>query len=139
MPRRPRSVTWLALAVLLLSAVNLLRAVRVFLGAEYLAQLNLSVSPAYLGASGLVWGTALGAAAIGLWGLRSWGRWLALGGVGLYHLQAWINRLAFDTSTYARQGWPWEAVASVLGVGLTWGVLWWPGVRAAFEQNRSKG
>ena len=139
MPRRPRSVTWLALAVLLLSAANFLRAARVFLGSEYLARLALSVSPAYLGASGLVWGAALGTAAIGLWGLRPWGRWLALGGVSLCHLQTWINRLAFDTSTYARQGWPWEVAMSVLGVGLTWGVLWWPGVGARFKQNRSKG
>ena len=43
---RPRVVTWLALAVFLLSADNLLRAARVFLRSDYLAQLNLSVSPA---------------------------------------------------------------------------------------------
>jgi hypothetical protein len=130
---RPRSVTWLALAVLLLSAVNLLRAVRVVLGLQFLAQLNLSVSPAYLGWSGLMWGAALGAAAAGLWWLRPWGRWLALGAVSLYYLHAWINRLLFDTSIYARQVWPWEALVSLLAVGLTWGILWRPGVRRAFR------
>ena len=135
---RPRSVTWLALAVLLFSAVNLLRAVRVFLGLEMLAQLNLSVSPAYLGVSGLVWGAALGATAAGLWRLRPWGRWLALGAVSLYHLYAWVNRLMFDTSIYARQVWPWEALVSVLAVGLTWGILWRPGVRRVFRGGESE-
>ncbi len=133
---RPRSVTWLALAVLLLSAVNLLRAVRVFLGLDFLAQLNLSVSPAYLGVTGLAWGAALGVAAAGLWRLRPWGRWLALASVSLYHLLAWVNRLVFDSSIYARQVWPWEAFVSVLALGLTWGILWRPGVRQAFRNDR---
>lgn len=137
--RRPATVTWLALAVLILSAVCLLRAARVFLDSAYLAQLSLSVSPVYLGVSGLGCGAALGAAAIGLWRLRPWGRWLALGGVSLYHLLAWINRVVFDASTYSRQVWPWAAAATVLGVGLTWGVLFWPGIRAVFEAKRSKG
>jgi len=133
---RPRGVTWLALAVLLLSAVNLLRAIRVFSGPDHLAQLNLSVSPAYLGVSGLAWAAVLGAAASGLWRLQPWGRWLALGAVSLFHLNAWLNRLAFEVSTYARQVWPWEALVSVLAVGLTWAVLWRPSVRDAFQRGR---
>jgi hypothetical protein len=139
MPGRARSVTTLALAVLLLAAVNCVRAARVFLGSAFLAQLKLSASPLYLGASGLAWGLLFGAAAAGLWYLRPWGRWLALAGIVLYQAQAWFNRLLFDSSTYARLVWPWQGAISVLSVALTWGILWWPAIRAAFERDRSRG
>jgi uncharacterized membrane protein (DUF2068 family) len=127
----------LALAVLMFAAANFVRAARAGLGSAYLAQLELPVSPAYLGASGLVWGAVFSAAAFGLWRLRPWGRWLALAGICLYHLPAWAVRLMFDTSTYARQLWPWEAVVTVCSVALTWGILWRPRARAAFQPDRS--
>lgn len=133
---RPVAVTWLALAVLILSAANLLRAAQVWLRLAYLAELDLSVAPFYLGASGLVWGILLGAAGFGLWRTRPWGRRLALATVCLLHLHAWINRLIFETSDYARQVWPWEAAASAIGVALTWGILGWPSVRTAFKPRR---
>ncbi|MBI3763187.1 MAG: hypothetical protein HY260_15175 [Chloroflexi bacterium] len=136
---RPRTVTWLALAVFLLSASNLLRAAHVFLNEAYLAQLRLSVSPTYLGLSGLIWAIVLGAASAGLWRMRRWARWLTLGAVSLYHLQAWLTRILFEVSADARQVWPWQAAVSLLRVGMTWGILWWPGIRSAFDRETGDG
>jgi hypothetical protein len=129
---RPVLVTWLALAVLLLSAANLVSAAQVWLRTTYLAGLKLAVPPTYLGLSGFVWGIVLAAATVGLLRLRPWGRWLTLGAVSLVHLQAWIDRLVFDRSAFARQVWPWEAAVSLVSLVLTWGILWRPRIRKAF-------
>lgn len=134
---RPRTVTWLALAVFLLSASNLLHAAQVFLNEAYLRQLRLSVPPMYLGVSSLTWAITFGAASVGLWRMRPWGRWLTLGAVSLYHLHAWLVRILFDASAYARQVWPWQAIISVVTLVVMWGILWWPGVRSAFGKRRS--
>jgi len=94
-PRRPFSVTLVALLVLIITSLNLLRFASSLLQRQFLGSLP-GVSPLYLALTGLVW------ASIGLalfWGLWRRKRW-APSGVGwgalLYAVYDWLDRIFFS-------------------------------------------
>jgi len=89
----------------------------------------------YLAACGLVWGLVFTVAAFGIWRLWSWARRLVLGAVIVYQLHIWLNHFVFDISDYARQVWPFQAGVSVMWVILTWGFMFWPGVRQLYSSG----
>lgn len=131
--RARSAVTLLTLAVFLLSAANLYRAVRAFQQVAFLQGLGLSVPPYYLIGASLGWGLVFMATGAGLWRRARWGRRMALVSACLYTLHTWINHLTFDASDYARLTWPFQALASALGLACVWGILMWPAARREFH------
>ena len=91
--RRPTSVTLLAVMVLTFAAFCMARFYNALARWDYLVEL-LPFSPAYLAATGLVWGVAGLAAAWGLWFGRSWARrlfWIVFLSYAVYFaLDRWL-------------------------------------------------
>jgi len=131
--KRPRSVTFLALAVLYLGIVNLARAWLALNGSSFERALPLTMPLPYLGFGGLLWGLAFVVAAFGLWRVWPWARKVLLGAILAYQLHIWINHFVFDTSLYARQVWPFQAGLSVIWIVIVWGFLFLPGVKRLYE------
>jgi hypothetical protein len=104
---RPRSVTLLALWVLVLAAYNLLGAVASAQRYTVLNTLPLSLPPAYLIAAGVVWAVVFGVLAVGLWRLRAWARWGTLAAATLYVALGAVERLVFARADYARESAPY--------------------------------
>lgn len=104
---RPRSVTLLALWVLILAAYNLLGAVASTQRYTVLSALPLSLPPAYLIAAGAGWSVVFGALAVGLWRLRAWARWGTLVAAALYVGLGVVERLVFARADYARESAPY--------------------------------
>jgi hypothetical protein len=88
--------------VLYLGAVNLARARLALDGESFVATLPLAMPPAYLAASGLVWGIAFIVAALGVWRLWSWARKLVLSAIrvgGILVPERTKSPLPFKVST----------------------------------------
>lgn len=131
--KRPRSVTFFALAVLYLSVVNLARAGVALNGALFARTLPLSLSLDYVVVNGLVWGIVFGMGAWGVWRLATWARRLLLIAIVVYQIHVWVNHWLFDTSTYARQVWPFHAGISLTWMAVVWLFLFLPGIRRLYR------
>lgn len=128
--RRPRSVTALALAALVVSALGFSRMALAF----GLAELPLAVSPAYLAVAGGAWGAIGLAVGLGLlFGIRrapAFTRAATLTMVGWY----WADRLLLGRSDYLQRSWPAAAALSaLLTVAAMW-ILRRPTARAYFGE-----
>jgi hypothetical protein len=134
-PRRKRlkSVTFLALAVLYLGAMNLARAWLALESQPFTRTLPLAIPLPYLAASALIWGLVFVVAAFGVWRLWPWARALLLGAIVLYQLHIWANHWIFDTSSYSRQVWPFHAGISVAWVVIIWGFSFLPSIRRLYQ------
>ena len=130
--KRPRSVTFFALAVLYLGIVNLARAWLALNGSSFERALPLKMPLIYLGIGGLLWGCVFVVAAFGVWRLRAWARRGMLGAIIAYQLHIWANHFIFDTSLYARQVWPFEAGLSMIWIAVAWGFLFLPGIKRLY-------
>ena len=131
--RRSATVTFLSVGVVIVAALNLVRAIWLWLRMPLLTTLPLT-APLWLLivasiAAALVWGVA----GIGLWRLASWSRWLALAFVVLYHAYNWIIRWQYEVSEYARLTRPWNMLITIVSITLTWIILWRPNVRHQFD------
>lgn len=134
--RRPFVVTVLAVAVLLLSAANLIVLAQALEQADFMRSLGLEGPLAAHVISGAVWTIGFGAAAVGLARLKRWAwRW-ALAAIVLYQADVWLMRLAFEKSATGAQSRPADAALSILSILLVWAILLWPRVRRAFEIKR---
>lgn len=136
--RGHKGVILLGLLFLALGAANLGRAAMALRYAAPLADLPMTVSWGYLAARGGFWGVALSACALGLLRFRPWARWGALAAATLYEAHAWLDHLLFDASDYAARTRLLDLLATVLLLGLVWGVLSRPAVRRCFG-DKEKG
>ncbi|MBN1889059.1 MAG: hypothetical protein JW850_13780 [Thermoflexales bacterium] len=130
-----KSTTYLALAVLYTSIVNLVFGVQAIAQWPYLSSLPVRMPLAWLIAGKLAWGVVFGVIAWGVWRLAAWGRKAVLAGVVLYQLHIWVNHILFDTSDYARQVWPFAAGMSLVTIGLVWGFMFLPAVHRLYEHR----
>jgi hypothetical protein len=130
--KRPRSVTFFALAVLYLGIVNLARAWLALNGTPFERTLPLTMPLQYLGIGGLAWGGVFVVTAIGVWRLWPWARKATLGAIMVYQLHIWINHFVFDTSDYSRQVWPFAAGISLMWTLVAWGFMNLPGIRRLY-------
>ena len=130
--KRPRSVTFFALAVLYLGVVNLARAWLALNGSSFERALPLRMPLPYLGLGGLFWGVVFVVAAFGIWRVWPWARQVSLGAIVVYQLHIWINHWVFDTSVYSRQVWPFEAGMSLMWTLVVWGFMNLPGIRRLY-------
>ncbi len=130
---RPRSVTFLALAVLLLGAFRLIGAVSALRAYDLLGQLPSSLPPAVLLVGNAVWAVVFIALGLGLWRLKMWARRGLLAAATLYLAQHWLERLLFARSDYARATIPFDLVLDGLSLALVWGALLRRRVRQCFS------
>ena len=128
-PMRARSILG---PVLGLATGNVVRTFAALAGRASMPDLPLSVSWTYLATSAALWSVVFLVCAASLAWLRRWGRVLTLASVTLYEAHVWVDHLLFDRSDYALQTRPWGLVFTLLLLGLTWGALNWPSVRALF-------
>lgn len=133
------AVTCTALPVLLFSAYNLSRGVRLYAAGDLMARFSTSVVFPYMTILAILWGSVWLVAAAGLWRQYSWARKLSLAGILIYEAHNWIFRWMFDVSDYARQGWPMAAVISFVSILVIWTILCWPGVPQQFATNSLRG
>jgi hypothetical protein len=130
--KRPRSVTFFALAVLYLGVVNLARAWLALNGSSFERALALRMPLPYLSLGGLFWGIVFVVAAFGIWRMWPWARKALLGAIVVYQLHIWVNHFVFDTSVYSRQVWSFEAGISLMWTLIVWGFLNLPGIRRLY-------
>ncbi len=134
-PKRPFSVT--ALAVLVLS-LAVLHAFGVWEAVRYwsvLQTLPLAVSPVYLLSRNLLWfaiGVGIG---VGLWrgSLWAWGN--AQIAAGVYAAWYWLDRVFLAPAAMLKLRWPSLVVLTVLGLLLIFITLRRPGGRAYFYRD----
>ncbi len=134
--RRPRSVTFFALAVLYLGMLNVARAWLALNGASFERTLALAMPLPYFGLSGLFWGVAFIVIAFGIWRVGLWARKALLGAIILYQLHIWINHFIFDSSVYSRQVWPFQAGISLVWIIVVWSFLFLPGIKRLYSKTR---
>lgn len=130
-----KSTTWFALAVLYLSAVNLVFGAQALASGPPWSAWPARAPLAWLIAGKLAWGVVFGVTAWGVWRLRPWGRKLLLGAITLYQAHIWLNHILFDASDYARQVWPFAAGVSVVTLGVAWGFMFWPKIRRRYTKQ----
>ena len=134
--KRPRSVTFFALAVLYLGIVNLARAWLALDGSSFERTLSLAMPLPYLGIGGLAWGIVFVVVSFGIWRVRPWARKALVAAITIYQLHIWINHFLFDSSVYSRQVWPFEAGISLVWVIVVWGFLFLPGIKRLYSKTR---
>jgi hypothetical protein len=123
--------------VLYLGVVNLARATLALSGSTFEKTLPLTMSLPYLAAGGIVWGSVFVAAAFGIWKLWARARRLLLIAIVVYQAHIWINHWFFDTSSYSRQVWPFQAGISVITTVVVGGFLFLPGIRGKFAKRET--
>jgi hypothetical protein len=92
LPNRPASVTYLAIAVLMIAGFNLLRFWNAFGDYEFLSSL-LPFSPLYLVLGGLFWGLTGLVLFYGLWLGKRWAPIITLIAAFGYTLYYWLDRI----------------------------------------------
>jgi hypothetical protein len=94
--RRPRRVTLLALAALLLSAWNGLRLGEAIVFWKTLREYGAQPGPVFLSVSGGVWLLAGLMIVFGLWRGKAWGWYAAAGAAAGYPVGVWFERLVLQ-------------------------------------------
>ena len=131
---RPRSVTLLALLLLLIGAFNVLGLASGVRRYTVLTSLPMSLPPAVPIASAAFWAVVFSLLAVGLWRMKRWARRGALAAVTLYLAQAWIEQLVFGQSDYLRTTtWFYAGLDAALLL-FVWGSLLRPGIRQTFSE-----
>ena len=126
--RRPVSVTFMALLVLMIAGLNLTRFVVALQQLDLLTKL-LPISPYYIVLSGLVWGISALWLGLGLWGGRFIAYRLGRAAIVLYLVYFWLDRLLLRPSTNRGTNLPF--LAGITLITLIW-VFW------TFSQRRVK-
>jgi hypothetical protein len=131
---RPFFVTLLVVEVLILSALNGFRSLEAFRYWQFLSSLSMSISPAYLAISGLLWvliGIAL-----------SWILWRGQPGAPhvlrvfavVYVLYYWIDRWLLTVSILSAR-WPFALLMTIFGLVLPFVMGTRPKVSAFFAHR----
>jgi hypothetical protein len=132
---RPRKwIIGLSTVVLVVGLANLARGALAVGYAIRLPELPMTVSWAYLSATGVVWGLVLAALAVCLAAFYRWARMATLAAVTMHQAHVWINHLLFDANDYARGAWPRDLVVTALFLAVVWGMLSLPIIRREFER-----
>lgn len=131
--KHPAAVTWLALAVFVLAAVNLIGVYGGLMQQPMLRGLDLSLPPEAIIVARGIWGMAWLALGWGLWRLCPLARRAVIAAFPLYEL-TWIGQQAlFAQGAYERGRLPFAIGVAVLATGTAMLILTHPHVRRAFE------
>jgi hypothetical protein len=118
----------------MISGINLLRFVQAIRQWDFLSEL-LSISPFYLAATGLFWGSLWLAAAWGLWRGRRWAPSLTILAAVTYTLYYWLDRLLLSGDSPGIN-WPFAAAINAALLFLTVRILTRSRVKAFFQEKR---
>lgn len=129
--RRPSSVTWLAVGVLILSAIYFTRLIL----ALNLPSLPLLVPSWYLPLTGAVWGIATLLAGIGLLAGQTWAPTLSRWGSLVFVAWTVIDRLALARSDYASSTRALSIGAALVGAALIWWIVNRPQAKTYFGED----
>lgn len=110
----------LTLPVPLIGIANLVKMMGALRYSILLPDLPMTVSWAYLAATGGFWGAVFAICTFGLVRFRPWGRRATLAAVTLYEAYVWLNRLLFAASDYARLTVPRDLVLTLLLLLIIW-------------------
>ncbi len=133
-PKRPFTVTLLAMAVLSVSVLawfGLFAALRHW---EFLRSLEMSVPVWYLAGRGAVWGCISVPLAWGLWAGQPWARRSTQIVALIYALHFWVEHLLLAYPMNWLGHWPFSLGITIFGLCYTLFVLQQPGSRAFFGQ-----
>ncbi len=131
-PKRPFSVTALAVLVLsfaVLHAFGVWEAVRYW---GFLQELPLAVPPGYLLGRNLLWFVIGTIISIGLWRGSPWAWGDAQIAAGVYAAWYWLDRVFLAPAAMLKLRWPSLVALTILGLLLTFIALRRPGGRAYF-------
>ena len=134
--KRPESVTLFALAVLLLAAYNVWRAILAVQRYSVMQSQGAGSVAIVLTVIGINWAIGFAIAALGLWRLRPWGRHWMLIAIATYQVNLWLERLTLERTAYETLTRPADAIVSILIVLGVWGFLFLPGIRRAFSAEQ---
>lgn len=130
---RRRLLLLLNLPVPLIGIANLVKMVVALRYSVLLPDLPMTVSWAYLAATGGFWGVVFAVCTLGLVRFRPWGRRATLAVVTLYEVCAWLNRLLFAASDYARLTIPRDLMLTMLLLLIIWVPLNLPALSSEFK------
>jgi hypothetical protein len=128
------SVTLLILGVLMISGINLLRFVQAIRQWEFLREL-LSISPFYLAATGLFWGSLGLVTAWGLWRGQRWAPSITILAALTYTLYSWLDRLLLSGDGPGIN-WPFASALNAALLFLTAWILTRSRAKAFFQGKR---
>jgi hypothetical protein len=119
-PKRPFSITILAILIFGFGVFHLARFGDALANWAFLSNL-LTVSPAYLAASGLVWGLAGIVVAVLVWLGVMWSRWVVIVVGLLFSVHYWLDEIFIVERTGLAQNWPFAAAINlVLLILIVW-------------------
>lgn len=133
--KRPLPVTLLALSVLSFAAIHLVRFGSALAEWSFLANLPLSVSPAYLAATGLIWGLVGLALYPGLWFGKQWAKKIVFLAALVYGLYYWLEQMLIMDSPLRNSNWPFKIFLSVFLLALVAWVIRRPATRTYFGET----
>lgn len=132
-PKRPFSVTILALGVLIISGLHLLQLAQAIQQWNFLKELPLSVPPSYLVATGLVFGAGGLPISLGLWVGKPWVvRWTQIY-VGSVLLQRWVDQIFLSANRTVLVDWPFDLGLTIILLIYMFGTLAVPASEAFFS------
>lgn len=135
---RPSSVTWLAIGVLMLTGWSILRFSAALQQWEFLSSLSLPLSPLYQALSGLIWGAASFAIALGLWFGWHWAQNGTRIAAAVYTIQLWVERLIFAQSATVKQNMGFILVFNFAALLSIYLILALPKVQIFFGENNER-
>lgn len=135
---RPSSVTWLAIGVLMLTGWSILRFSAALQHWDFLSSLNLPLPPLYQALSGLIWGAASFAIALGLWFGWRWAQNGARIAAAVYTIQLWVERLIFAQSATVKQNMGFILVFNFAALLSIYMILALPKVQIFFGENNER-
>lgn len=119
--RRPRSVTFLAVGVLIISVLFWMRFTQAIQLRDFIQSLNPGVSVRYLAATGLVFGATGLLAAGGLWLGKAWSANLAWGFFTALAAWYWLDKIFLVSAETVQGNWPFAlSLTALLLVLVRW-------------------
>jgi len=130
--KRPKSVTWLAVGVLMVTGLQWLRVDQSVRQWQFLHTLDLPVAPIYFYLSGLVWGGLGLLAFVGIWRREPYApamlRWTS----AAFTVYYWADQMLMQASPLRKNAWPFTAAASLLCLAAVFWILARPHARRYF-------
>jgi hypothetical protein len=136
-PKRPFSVTLLALGVLSIAVIQMIRFILALNQWDFLDSLP-GVSPLYLAATGLIWATLSLPLAVGLWFGQSWAPMFTLIGGCVFIFFIWFDRLfvaALPLTLESGSSWPFSLAVTTIILALTIWILSRPKAKVFFRRE----
>jgi len=133
-PKRPKSVTWLAVGVLSLCIIYITRLGSTLQQWDYLSTLPLSIPPAYLLASGIIWSILPLPILWGLFTGKIWAPKVVGGFAVLYGLYFWVEQWLVKNNPLRMTNWSFYLAATIILLILVFWILSRKAVKAYFGE-----